>query len=227
MLSKRYTQDVCVLLPKRYTQEVYPRDILCTPRRMEHTSCTAWLYLLDHVCKSLGYHSNTSWVARCNPRGMKIMLPKRYTCYPRPMFISLGLHFAYLLGAFPYLLGIQSYLLGNVYALQEVYILQNYCTPRHIPKRLTCCPRHMRVLSKTYEPIRRAFFTIPLGVHFIPLAGVDLVQASWVTCYMSWVTCTYLLGIRLRVHLIALGSQSCVHTSWVTYTSWGAASQEV
>ena len=176
------------------TQEVYPRDMLCTPRRMEHTSCTAWLYLLDHVCKSLGYHSNTSWVARCNPRGMEIMLPKRYTCYPRPMFISLGLHFDISWVHFSYLLGIQSYLLGNVYALQEVYILQNYCTPRHIPKRLTCCPRHMRVLSKTYEPIAE-----PSSPYLLECISYLLQVSIW---------CKH-RGLRV----ICLGLH--VHTSWV------------
>ena len=210
-------------IPKRYTQEIYfaLQDVWSIPLVLRgYISWITYVSLLGIIVIPLGLHVATQEVWK--------------SCYPRGIHVTQDLC-SYLLGYtlhiswvyFSYLLGIQSYLLGNVYALQEVYILQNYCTPRHIPKRLTCCPRHMRVLSKTYEPIRRAFFTIPLGVHFIPLAGVDLVQASWVTCYMSWVTCTYLLGIRLRVHLIALGSQSCVHTSWVTYTSWGAASQEV
>ena len=135
------------------------------------------------------------------------MLPKRYTCYPRPISISLGLHFTYLLGVLSYLLGI--HVIPRPCTTRDI----KYCNPRHIPKGLN-------VLSKTYDPISEPFFTIPLGVHFIPLVGVGWVQASWVTCHMSWVTCTYLLGIHLGVHLIPLGSQSCVHTSWV---AWGFA----
>ena len=164
---------------------------------------------------------HTSWVASCHPRGMDLLSPKRYACYPRGMIIPLGLHSTYLLGH-------NSYLLGNI----SIPLGLHPCTPRGVQKYIPRgIPKRCDMHSKRLKSIPR-FFGAYLLERISYLLQVSLpVHASWITFNTSWSAFPCLLGhishlpCLLECMPYLLGDILGVHTSWVQHTSWSAHSK--